>query len=284
MSLQAPVLLVIPLYIVAILIEWRLVARRREAGEQALRGHDTRDSWTSVLAGSTALIAWVPINLTTLVLATWLWEHRLVDLGTGLLGWALALLGWDFSFYWKHRMEHAVRLLWAGHVTHHSSEYFNLTTAVRQSWTPWAGPFFYVWWGLLGIRPEMIFAAAGLNLFYQFWIHTEAVGRLPAGVEWWLNTPSHHRVHHGSNPQYLDCNYGGVLIVWDRLFRSFAPEGERVVYGLTKDIRSFNPLRVQLHEYAAIARDLRRREPWRWRLKYVFGSPTWRNALDVASA
>ncbi len=261
-----------PLYLLAILAERRLL--RRVGGD--LRGYERRDAWTSILCGATAVIAWIPIQLATFALASWLWQHRLLDLGGGVLGWAVILVGWDFSFYWQHRAEHEVRLLWGGHVTHHSSRYFNYSTALRQSWTPWAGPLFVAPWALLGIRPEMIIVAGGWNLIYQFWIHTEAVGRLPGWVEAWLNTPSHHRVHHGANPQYLDRNYGGVLIVWDRLFGTFAAEGERVVYGLTKNVEGYNLLWVQLHEYVAIARDLWGRPPWRRALRYVFGSPTWR--------
>jgi sterol desaturase/sphingolipid hydroxylase (fatty acid hydroxylase superfamily) len=127
---------------------------------------------------------------------------------------------------------------------------------------------------LLGVRPEQILLAEGINLIYQFWVHTEAVDRLPAFVEAIFNTPSHHRVHHGKNPRYLDKNYGGILIVWDRLFRTFEPEGERVVYGITKDLSSYNPFVIAFHEYAAIARDVRRAGSVREALGLVFGRPT----------
>lgn len=130
----------------------------------------------------------------------------------------------------------------------------------------------------------MILASGGFNLIYQFWIHTEVIDKLPAPLEHWLNTPSHHRVHHGANPRYLDKNYAGALIVWDRLFGTFEPESERVIYGLAKNIDSYNPLWVQLHEYAAIARDLLRAAPWRLRLQFVFGSPAWRAALRESPA
>ena len=262
-----------PIYLLALFIETRVLRRLRRDGRTDLRGYERRDAWTSVLCGATAIVAWIPINLATWAAATWLWQFRLVDLGTGALAWAVILLGWDFSFYWQHRAEHEVRLFWGGHVTHHSSRYFNYSTALRQSWTPWTGPLFYAWWALLGIRPEMILIAGGWNLFYQFWIHTEAVRRLPTWIESWLNTPSHHRVHHGSNPQYLDKNYAGVLIVWDRLFGTFEPEGERVNYGLTRNIGSFNLLWVQLHEYVEIARDALRTPRWRERLWLTFASP-----------
>ncbi|HSQ00374.1 MAG TPA: sterol desaturase family protein [Candidatus Dormibacteraeota bacterium] len=262
-----------PIYLIALFLEVRLLRRLRREGRGDLRGYERRDAWTSVLCGATAIIAWIPLNLAIFGLASWLWPYRLFDLGTGALAWAVILLGWDFSFYWQHRLEHEVRLFWGGHVTHHSSRYFNFATALRQSWTPWSGPLIYPWWALLGIRPEMILIAGGWNLFYQFWVHTEAVDRLPAWVEAWLNTPSHHRVHHGANPQYLDKNYAGVLIVWDRLFGTFEPERERVMYGLTKNIASHNLVSVQLHEYLAIARDVLRARRLRERLWLTFASP-----------
>ncbi len=150
-----------------------------------------------------------------------------------------------------------MRLLWAAHVNHHSSQYFNLSTALRQPWfTPITGPWFWLPLAFLGYPPAMILTAEAISLIYQFWIHTEVVRKLPAPLEWLLNTPSHHRVHHGKNVAYLDRNHGGVLILWDRLFGTFAPEQARdpVRYGLTHDITTFNPLRVAVHEFQALWR------------------------------
>jgi sterol desaturase/sphingolipid hydroxylase (fatty acid hydroxylase superfamily) len=264
----------IPLYIAAIVLELWILARRRSGGG-ALRGYAPRDSWTSIFAGASALVAWIPINVATYALAQWCWHHRLIDLGTGALGWTVAMIGWDFSFYWQHRAEHDVRVLWAGHVTHHSSLYFNFSTALRQSWTPWAGPLFLSWWSFFGVRPEMILIAGGINLIYQFFLHTETVATLPRPIELVFNTPSHHRVHHGSNRQYLDRNHGGMLIIWDRLFGTFEPEKERVVYGLTKNVNSDNFLWVQLHEYVGIVRDAWRAPDWHDKLGYALHGPGW---------
>jgi sterol desaturase/sphingolipid hydroxylase (fatty acid hydroxylase superfamily) len=267
-----PTLFAAGFYLLAIVIEQRVLRRHRNQG-MPRRDYEWRDGWTSVLSGVVAPLAWIPINLTTYAAASVLWDYRLFDLGTGFWTWALILIGWDFSFYWQHRLEHEVRLFWGGHVTHHSSRYFNYSTALRQSWTPWTGPLIYSWWALVGVRPEMIFIAGGWNLFYQFWLHTETVGRLPAWMEAWLNTPSHHRVHHGTNPRYLDKNYAGALIIWDRLFGTFEPESEPVTYGLTKNVGSFNLFWVQLHEYVAMLRDCRRAGSWRDRLWWTFASP-----------
>jgi len=194
--------------------------------------------------------------------------------------WALLFVLDDFTYYWFHRISHECRLWWAAHVNHHSSQEYNLSTAVRQSWTsvivgtwtPWIPLAF------LGFPPEMILAQQGFNLFYQFWIHTEAVRRLPAWYEYLFNTPSHHRVHHASNARYLDRNYAGVLMVWDRLFGSFAAEtdAEPPRYGIVKNIETYNPIRIAFHEWIAIARDLAAASSVRGAIGAAFGPPGWR--------
>lgn len=221
-----------------------------------------------------------------------LWKrsgHRR-DLGTGPLAWLLAVLGWDLVYYWNHRLMHQVRGLWAVHVVHHSSERYNLSTALRQPvadalgvWVPYGAL------ALLGVRPSLIHQGRGINLLYQYWIHTEAIDRI-GRAEAVLNTPSHHRVHHGSNQRYLDRNHGSILIVWDKLFGTFQPEDpeERVVYGLTKNIGTFNPLRIATHEYVDIVRDVARSTNWRDRLSFVLRGPGWaarrRAELDAEEA
>ena len=160
-------------------------------------------------------------------------------------------------------------------MNHHSSRAYNLSTALRQPWTPFLGIVLYPPLALLGVRPWMILFSGGLNLIYQFWIHTEAIGRLWRPLELVFNTPSHHRVHHGKNGPYLDKNYGGILIIWDRLFRTFEPEVERVVYGLTKDIHTYNPFRIAFHEYAAIGCDVTAAKSVGDAFGYVFRPPGW---------
>ena len=168
-----------------------------------------------------------------------------------------------------------MRFLWSAHVNHHSSRHFNLSTALRQSWTtPITGPIFWVPLALLGFHPLMILAAQAISLIYQFWIHTELIGRL-GPFEWIMNTPSHHRVHHGSNVQYLDRNYAGIFIVWDRLFGSFEPEVSPVDYGLTKNLHSFNPVRIAFHDWTAMLRSVMHAASWCAALGYVFRPPGW---------
>lgn len=197
------------------------------------------------------------------------------DRGSGPLAWAAAIAGWDLIYYWNHRFMHEVRALWAIHVVHHSSERYNLSTALRQPVADVLG----VWvpYGLmarLGIRPHLVSQARAINLLYQYWVHTEAIRSLGPAEEV-LNTPSHHRVHHGSQRQYIDRNHGSILIVWDRLFGTFEREDERVVYGLTSNIGTFNPLTVATHEYRDIVRDVAGSKTWRDRLSFVLRGPGW---------
>ncbi|MBB5871659.1 sterol desaturase/sphingolipid hydroxylase (fatty acid hydroxylase superfamily) [Allocatelliglobosispora scoriae] len=188
------------------------------------------------------------------------------------------LIAQDFFYYWSHRSHHRIRLLWASHVVHHSSQRFNLSTALRQSWTGFTGFFFYLPLVALGVHPAALAFCQGINLVYQFWIHTERIDKMPRWFEYVFNTPSHHRVHHASQGGYLDRNFGGILIVWDRMFGSFAPELERPVYGLTTNITTYNPLRVAFHEYASIGRDLREAHGLRTKLGVLFHGPGWKPA------
>jgi sterol desaturase/sphingolipid hydroxylase (fatty acid hydroxylase superfamily) len=240
--------------------------------------------WARRLGGSTAVAAIAATGFTAA--STWaartsaqrLFRRRVLpDLGGGPLALGVAVLGWDFIYYWNHRLQHESRFLWAIHVVHHSSERYNLSTALRQPWAESLGMF--VPYGLLalaGVRPNMIETARQINLLYQYWIHTDAIRRL-GPFEEVLNTPSHHRAHHGSNRRYLDRNHGSILIVWDRLFGTFQRELDEdpVVYGLTTNIETFNPLRIATHEYADIVSDVARSRTWSDRLSYVLRGPGW---------
>jgi sterol desaturase/sphingolipid hydroxylase (fatty acid hydroxylase superfamily) len=194
--------------------------------------------------------------------------------------WAWILLFFldDFTYYWNHRFNHEVRLFWAGHVPHHSSEKFNFGTALRQGVGERIHKFIYwMWLPLLGFDPLMIFMMIGLNLIYQFFVHTDLVYKLPSWFEAIFNTPSHHRVHHASNIRYLDCNHAGVLVIWDKIFGTFSEEKEieKPIYGLTVNIETYNPIKVATHEYTAIFKDVRRANKWTDKLKYLFYAPGW---------
>ncbi|USG61118.1 sterol desaturase family protein [Sneathiella marina] len=190
--------------------------------------------------------------------------------------WILALLAADLSYYWMHRVEHQIRLLWASHSVHHSSQDYNLTVGFRLSFVDglfeWA---FLVPMILLGFNPFQAIVALVLVAQYQHWIHTERVGKL-GWLDALFNTPSNHRVHHGSNSRYLDKNYGGILMIWDRMFGTFEREDEKVVYGLTRNIRTNNPVRIIFTEFGDIWRDIRKCRTARDRLKIIFGGLSWR--------
>ncbi|XP_068179919.1 alkylglycerol monooxygenase isoform X2 [Antennarius striatus] len=208
------------------------------------------DGITSVSCGMISRLPQLFMRGCELTAYMFVWEHfRLVDLAwDSAWTWWIAFLGVDLGYYWLHRAAHEVAFMWAAHQVHHSSEQYNLSTALRQSltqqFTSW---MFYL--PLALIAPPAFFAVhIQLNLLYQFWIHTELIRDL-GPLEWILNTPKHHRVHHGRNIYCLDKNYGGILIIWDRLFGTFAPETDKVIYGLVSPIKTFEIVHVQLHYY-----------------------------------
>lgn len=271
MDYPEPTLYAIPFFLVTLWAEPIILSR----SARKVVGYERRDTKASLGMGLGSLLFATLVNLAVFSAAKALWPYRLFDLGHGVWGWAVAMVGWDFSYYWHHRAGHRIRLLWACHVSHHSSRHYNLSTALRQPWTPVDAILFFPIWALLGVEPWMILFSGGLNLIYQYWIHTEAVNRMPGWFEAVLNTPSHHRVHHGSNPEYLDKNYGGILIVWDRLFGTFEKERAPVQYGLTKNIESFSLGTVAFHEYVAIFRDVCRVRGTRERLGILLHGPEW---------
>ncbi len=192
--------------------------------------------------------------------------------------WSLVLcvVAFDFLFYWAHRWGHEVNIFWAAHLVHHSSEEYNLSVALRQSWFHNVLAFaIFLPLPLLGFDPLIFVAAAGIDTLYQFWIHTKAIGKLPKWIELWLNTPSHHRVHHGRNPKYIDKNYGGVFIIWDRLFGTFQEEEEEVVYGITTPLRSWNPVWANIHYFVDLVRIGKRFKLLKQRVVLWFMPPGW---------
>ncbi|WBB50840.1 sterol desaturase family protein [Verrucosispora sp. WMMA2044] len=270
------VLYAIPAFLLLITVE---ALSYRFAPDDAERGYEARDTATSLTMGAGSQVIGVPWKLLTIGLYAAAYTISPLRLSPGdWWVWVLLFFADDFAYYWFHRAHHEVRLLWAGHVVHHSSVFFNFSTALRQSWMPMTSLPFWLGLALLGIPPWMIFLQQSISLLYQFFLHTERINLLPRPIELLFNTPSHHRVHHGSNTEYLDRNYGGILIVWDRIFGTFQAEGDAVRYGLTKNIGTYNPLRVATHEYAAIWRDLRTASSWRERIGYLLRRPGWQPA------
>jgi sterol desaturase/sphingolipid hydroxylase (fatty acid hydroxylase superfamily) len=255
----------------AIVLEicWYLIVRRRAY------------PWREMLASAGVYIVRLPMKLLlpliVLPLALLVWSHRLTTVPLdSAWGWIAVFLGVELAYYWMHRLSHEVRWLWASHVVHHTPEHIHLASAFRLGATELLSGtwLFYVPLYFLGLNPFAVAGMLALNLFYQFWLHTDIIGRL-GPLEWIFNTPAHHRVHHASNGEYLDRNYGGILIIWDRLFGTFAEELPEapIVYGLVHPIGSLNPLTLTFHEWVAMARDLWRARSWSERLTQLFGRP-----------
>jgi sterol desaturase/sphingolipid hydroxylase (fatty acid hydroxylase superfamily) len=214
-----------------------------------------------------------------LAFAVYSFVHRfaIFQIPNAWWAWVLLFFADDLTYYIFHRTSHECRLFWASHVVHHSSQRYNLSTALRQTWTGgFIGFTFWLWLPLLGFKPIMVMTMQALSLIYQFWIHTEIL-RTMGPLEAVFNSPSHHRVHHGSNVRYLDRNHAGTLIIWDRIFGSFEAEdeAERPVYGLTKNLNSYNPVRIAFAEWINMAHDVMSAPTWRTKLRYVFAPPGW---------
>ncbi len=269
----SPVDYAVPAFVLLVLAEMLWARKRRPDA------YEPRDTLTSLAFGLGSTVAGVFTAGIVAALSLWLYQFRLFEIGWIWWAWVLCFVLDDLAYYAFHRMAHRVRWFWASHVNHHSSQHYNLSTALRQTWSG----FFAVSFAfrlplvLIGFHPAMLAICAGFNLIYQFWIHTEAIGRMPRWFEAVMNTPSHHRVHHATNPRYLDRNYAGVFIVWDRMFGTFEqerPDEERIRYGIVKQLGSFNLLWAVFHEWIGIFEDVRR-APWRHKLSYLVREPGW---------
>lgn len=262
----------IPLFLLTILVEWRLLHDKEN-----VRGYGLADTLASLSMGIGNLVFMFSSKAVVFGLLTGLYAFRFWSWDSSSAGYWIALFfADDFFYYCFHRTSHGVRFFWAAHVNHHSSMHYNLSTALRQSWT---GPLIsWVFWiplPLMGFEPLHVLLAQSWNLLYQYWVHTESVERL-GPLEWIFNTASHHRVHHGSDPLYLDRNHGGILIVWDRLFGTFQAEDFRPAYGLTTNIDTFHPVQIAFHEWVALMHDIRNADTWGNRLGFLVQPPGWR--------
>jgi sterol desaturase/sphingolipid hydroxylase (fatty acid hydroxylase superfamily) len=239
--------------------------------------YEVRDTFSSLAMGIGNVISGFLSKLLVFGAFTLVYKFRLFTLPFTWWMWVLAFFADDLSYYWFHYTSHNIRWFWASHVVHHSSQRYNLSTALRQTWTGnlTGGFVFWMWMPLLGFHPIVVMLMQQISLIYQFWIHTEAVHLLPRPIEFIFNTPSHHRVHHGSNLKYLDKNHGGILIIWDRLFRTFQPEEERPTYGLTKNIETYNPVRIAFKEWGEMFNSAWRSRSFRNWWNYLYRPPGW---------
>ena len=264
-----PTVIAVPVFALLIALEAFLVIRENRAD------FDRKDTWTNIFVGLTSVIWGALFGLATAYFYLTAYEFAPYKMPTDAAwAWMILLFVDDFAYYWFHRLSHEVRFLWNFHVVHHSSNQYNLSVAVRQSWFSGVAHWiFYVPIGFLGFPFWAFVTMHGLNLIYQFWIHTKLVRKLPFGLEYVLNTPSHHRVHHGVNDQYLDKNYAGIFIVWDRMFGTFVDEQEPVKYGIITPLTSYNPLWINSHGWFETWNAMRTRQTWRGKLRCLFGAP-----------
>ena len=264
----------VPAFIALIILEM-VVSRRTGRGR-----YETTDTFASLAMGfGNRVVSLIGGAALVYVVFAWVYQFRLIEAMP--IAWWTVLICFtldDLAYYWFHRIAHERRWFWASHVVHHSSQHYNLSTALRQTWT---GKFSFSFiFGLplafVGFPPEMILFVGGINLVYQFWIHTELIDRM-GPFELLFNTPSHHRVHHATNPRYLDANYAGTLIIWDKMFGTFVPEvdEEKPKYGIVKNLATFNPFMIAFHEWIGIARDLSKARSMREVGGYLFGPPGW---------
>ena len=238
--------------------------------------HEKKDSGVSLIFGFLAVIQRGLMHGMVYTFYFWLYEFRLFDLGAEWWVWVLCFFGNEFIYYWFHRWSHEFRWLWATHVNHHSSEYLNFFTATRSPiFNAFHHMIFWIPLPLLGFHPLIVLVIEAWSFVFAFIQHTEIIPKLGI-VEWVVNTPSHHRVHHASNPQYIDKNFGNTLIIFDRLFGTFREEKEKPKYGITKPVNSNNFFKVAFHEWQALIRDARQARSFRESWKYIFCRVGWK--------
>ena len=266
----------IPFFVFAMLLEFFVASAKN------IKSYTAKDAFSSIAMGLGNVFIGFVSKLFVFAALYYVYENLRI-FTIPITWWSFIILFFldDFSYYWFHRTSHENRFFWASHVVHHSSKHYNLSTALRQTWTGSFYSFiFWLWLPLIGFRPGMIIFQMSISLLYQFWIHTELIQKMPKWIELFFNTPSHHRVHHGSNPIYLDKNHAGILIIWDKLFGTFQPElkSEKVQYGLVVNIKTYNPIFIAFNEWGALFKDLNTKNiSVRNRIRYLYKPPGWKH-------
>jgi len=262
-----------PIFVLAFLIEWKIMTGRGQR-----ESFQWKEIWANLMLGGSYQVAEVVMwLLITGAIFAGVYQFRFFDVPVN--GWTILpiFVAVEFCYYWFHRCSHRIRWFWSAHVVHHSGETMNFTTAMRQSLlNAFIGSYvFYLPLVLIGVPPAVVMFLYAVDLAYQYFVHTESVGRLPRWYEYIFDTPSNHRVHHGRNPQYIDKNYGGVIIIFDRWFGTYEPEGEKIDYGIPQQIKSYNFLILNMHEFVDMLRDVFAPGPLWERLKHLWKPPAW---------
>jgi sterol desaturase/sphingolipid hydroxylase (fatty acid hydroxylase superfamily) len=263
-----PVALSVPIFLLLIALEFGVA---RGMGRHV---YGLGSLFADMGCGILTQVLWLFYGASVIATFTWVHDHALlVEIDRPWVAWTVGFVGLDFCFYWAHRASHRVNLLWASHVVHHQSEEMNFAVALRQQLTDVLLIPFYVPMAMVLPMPVGV-ALAAFNNIYQFWIHTQLIPKL-GPLEWVLNTPSHHRVHHGMNPRYIDKNFGGTLIIWDRLFGTFADEREPVLFGTVVPLRSFDPIWATLQPWVQLVRMTYRAPRWSDKVRLWLMPPEW---------
>ena len=268
-----------PLFFAAVILEVLFLRLHRKHAKTETRGkYETKDALASMSMGFGNLLSDILMGFISLAIMMCIWQFRIFDWGVGLGAFLACLIAQDFVYYYKHYAAHRVRWFWSAHVVHHSSEHYNLSTALRQPWNNHFTGFVLLSSPLvfLGFHPLLVAFVGGVNLIYQFWIHTETIDRMPKWFEGVFNTPSHHRVHHSTNPRYLDANFAGILIIWDKIFGTFVEErtDDPCKYGVVTPIKTFNPVKIAFAELLNVFKDAAQKGlTLKQRFGYIFGPP-----------
>ena len=239
--------------------------------------HDNKDMLVSIGLALGALPVSLLIKGMVIYIYMLIYQFKLFNLSANWWAWIICFFADDISYYWYHRLSHQIRFLWASHMVHHSSEQFTFSAGLRVPWTSnISGTFlFWAWMPMIGIEPWMVIFMKSASVIYQFWMHTETIVKLPKWFEAVFNTPSHHRVHHSSDVEYLDKNHAGTLIIWDKLFGTYKEEDFKPKYGLTENIKSSNPFVIEFHEWKNLLKDFKKTKSVRQRTRYLFNAPGW---------
>jgi len=266
-----PVIFSIPIFITLILIEiiYSIIKRPNY--------YNPADTISNINCGIGDQVIGLMAKVFTIGIYQYLYEHfRIFNIESNLLNMSILFVLVDFLYYWKHRLSHEINILWLGHSIHHQSEEYNLSVALRQSWFDKFFSFpFYLPLAIIGFDTQSFVIIVGLNLLYQFWVHTELIDRM-GFLETFLSTPSHHRVHHARNPEYIDRNHGGVFIIWDKIFGTFKKEEDTPVYGVTQPINSWNALYANFQPWVKIFKDSGNLMTYSDKVKLWLKPPGWR--------
>lgn len=268
MELPNVILYAVPVMLSLVVLEWVISLR------QSRESYNTKDTWAAIAIGIGNLISSAMVKVGIFFLVVVFYNISPFRIPPTWWSYILCIIALDFARYWAHRIAHEQRFWWATHVTHHNSRKYNFTVSFRLSWTQHIKIVFFLPVVMMGFDPLVFFICHQIEVLYQFWIHTEYIKKLPAPIEFIFTTPSHHRVHHATNEKYIDKNYGSTFIIWDRMFGTFQPEEEQAIYGITKNVNTYNPITLVFHEWVDIFKDLTKAKSFREGWWLVWGNPT----------